>query len=460
MKYLLHKDYRLRGWKGDPFYLEYFPDRSLRRLSLAESGFLMKCDGKTEIEPGDWPKEPAWARENGVIVSCENGGKLLPEQEYHIYPNRFLHYLELSVTGRCNFNCKHCFNAPDANPRSVEPGFEQLLYLLDEMAACGVGRLRLNGGEPLVRADLLDLTAEIAARGIRLYEVISNGWFISPELLDALEAQGHRPKWYISFDGLGHHDWLRGVPGAEERVLKNIRLLCERGYYVHVHQCVWKDNLESVRPTALMLREIGASRMRVTTVEPSVRWMMLCPEQTVPLEEWQAWIPDFLDWWYENELNMDIDVWSYWVHNHGSKRAVIVPDLHSRNSSDNRPACAEALSRPFIDADGRLLPCIAASGLSASMEVEWGNVYRDSLRELYTESDFLDRLSLTCGQIKNDEPRCRDCRWRSICSAGCRVEAMVQGRGLTGVDQRVCRFFDNGCYERLRAIADKYGLDA
>ena len=129
------------------------------------------------------------------------------------------------------------------------------------MESCGVRRLRIDGGEPLVRGDLLGFTAGMAKRGIKLYEVITNGWYVTPGLLDALEAQGHRPRWYVSFDGVGHHDWLRGVKGAERRVLDNIRLLCERGYYVHVHQCVRRDSIESVRPTALMLRELGVSRL-------------------------------------------------------------------------------------------------------------------------------------------------------------------------------------------------------
>ena len=457
MKFLLQKDYRLRGWKGDPFYLEHFSDRSLRRLSLSEFGFLSRCDGDTEINPDDWPPMPAWAIETGVIVPCAEGGKLLPEQEYCLYPNRFLHYLELSVTGRCNYRCKHCFNAPDANPRFVEPSYERLIKLLDEMDECGVGRIRLVGGEPLVRSDILDFTAEMAARGIRLSEVITNGWFITPELLYTLEAQGHRPKWHVSFDGIGYHDWLRGVR-SEQKVLDNIKLLCDRGYYVLVHQCVWKDSLPSVRPTALRIRELGVSRMRVIPVEPSFRWMQTCPEQTVTAEEWQAWFPDFLDWWYENKLNMDVDVWSYWMHSRGADWAVIVPDLRSRHRSDSCPACAEALARPYIDADGRLLPCIGSSGAAAAMGVEWGNVYRNSLQELYTDSAFLDHLTLTCGQIKQNEPRCRDCRWKDRCSAGCRAEAMVQGNGITGIDERVCKFYKGGCYERLLALADKYGL--
>ena len=122
------------------------------------------------------------------------------------------------------------------------------------------------------------------------------------------------------------------------------------------------------------------------------------------------------------------------------------------------PACVEALTRSYIGADGRLLPCIGCSGTAAALGVEWGNVYRDSLQELYTKSAYLDQLSLTCGQIKQSEPRCGGCRWKDTCSAGCRAEAMVQGRGVTGIGERVCSFFEGSCFERLQAVAAKHGL--
>ena len=211
-------------------------------------------------------------------------------------PNRRLDYVELSVTGRCNLNCKHCFNAADCNPRTVEPTLDQLLALIERMAECGVCRLRLDDGEPLMRRDILTITGELARRDIALHELITNGTLVTPALLDGLEAQGHRPIWFVSFDGLGCHDWLRGVEGTEARVLKNIKLLCERGYFVHVHQCVWRDSLSSVKPTVLRMRDLGVSRYRVTPVEPSVRWRATAPTQSLSTETWQAFIPDFLDW--------------------------------------------------------------------------------------------------------------------------------------------------------------------
>lgn len=179
---------------------------------------------------------------------------------FYYYPNRKLRKMEISVTGRCNMSCKHCFNTKDAKPRSQEPTQEQLFGLIKTMDECGIAEIRINGGEPMVRKALLAITGELARRNIIIKEFLSNGYALTEEFLDAMEEQGHKDiQWFISFDGLGHHDWLRGVKGAEERVKKNIRMLRDRGYYVHLHQCVWKDSLESIRPTILWAQELGVA---------------------------------------------------------------------------------------------------------------------------------------------------------------------------------------------------------
>ena len=459
MKYILNRDYRLRGWKGEPFFLERFSQRRLTRLTPEEFLFFIKCDGATEIDPAIIPA-PEWAHREGVVSLCAGTRQLLPEQTYKLFANRRFHYVEVSITGRCNFRCKHCFNAADTRPRTVEPSLEQLKGLLAELDDCGVGRLRLVGGEPLAHPDFLAITEEAARRGIRIYDILTNGWYITPKLLDEMERQGHRPIWYVSFDGIGHHDWLRGIPNVEEHTLRAIQLLCERGYYVHVHQCVWRDSLESVRPTVKKLRELGVSRYRLTPVEPSLRWKETAPEQTIPTESWQKWIPPFLDWWYDQEFEMDLDIWGFWQHDHRTKDVLIVPDISLYADRQHRiPMCGDARSMPYIDADGRLLFCDGLSGGSIAYGIEWENVYETELKHLFTDSLFTERLlGCTCADLKAGNPECRECAWKDHCSMGCRAEALTQGNGIKGPDHRMCVFFRSGTYQELLAIAEKYGL--
>ena len=78
-----------------------------------------------------------------------------------------------------------------------------------------------------------------------------------------------------------------------------------------------------------------------------------------------------------------------------------------------------------------------------------------------TQSDFLADMTCTCAELKKQNPECLVCRWYDRCGTGCRAEALTQGlphrKSLTGIDRRMCLFFNGGCYDRLKAVAEKHG---
>lgn len=83
--------------------------------------------------------------------------------------------------------------------------------------------MNLTGGEPMVRRDFWELVDEIRRRNILIPTLYSNGLLITDAFLDELEKRGLRPNLQFSFDGVGYHDWMRGIPGAEKVVLDAIR---------------------------------------------------------------------------------------------------------------------------------------------------------------------------------------------------------------------------------------------
>ena len=200
------------------------------------------------------------------------------------------------------------------------------------------------------------------------------------------------------------------------------------------------------------------------SVEPLLHGMVAARELPdryphIPTEVWQAYIPDFLDWWYENHIDMDLDVWSYWSGRRDSNRVRILPDLFSRGEDDRARSCHESSNRFFIDADGRMVRCIALSGITAAYGIKCPNVYKgDDLQQVMTQSNFLDALTCTCGALKAALPDCQACRWRERCGMGCRAEAMAQCGSTAGIDHRMCAFYNDGCYVKLKAVAEKHEL--
>jgi cyclic pyranopterin phosphate synthase len=105
---------------------------------------------------------------------------------------RSVRYLRLSVTDRCNYGCLYC--RPEEGfsfrPRAELLTFEEMVRIVGVFAGLGVRRVRLTGGEPTVRAGIVDLVGHLAAvPGIAEVVMTSNGHLL-PGLAAPLAAAG------------------------------------------------------------------------------------------------------------------------------------------------------------------------------------------------------------------------------------------------------------------------------
>lgn len=145
--------------------------------------------------------------------------------------------LRISVTDRCNIRCFYCM--PNENvrfkPRAEILTFEEITRFVRMMVRLGVNKLRLTGGEPLVRAELPDLVAQLATLpGITDLALTTNGMLLA-EQAQALKAAGLQ-RLNISLDGLqeetfrriarreGLDQVLAGIFAAKEAGFERIRL--------------------------------------------------------------------------------------------------------------------------------------------------------------------------------------------------------------------------------------------
>ncbi|MBX9754983.1 MAG: radical SAM protein, partial [Pseudomonadaceae bacterium] len=78
---------------------------------------------------------------------------------------RRISYLRLSVTDRCDFRCTYCMSEDMVfAPRAQILSLEELYTVADAFIGLGVTRIRITGGEPLVRKNLLSLLGRLGAR--------------------------------------------------------------------------------------------------------------------------------------------------------------------------------------------------------------------------------------------------------------------------------------------------------
>ena len=117
--------------------------------------------------------------------------------------HRPLRNLRLSVTDRCNLRCEYCMPEEEYTwlPREDVLHFEEISALADVFLALGVDRLRLTGGEPLLRRDLPALVRMLAAKpGLADLALTTNGVLLA-EHAEALQAAGLR-RITVSLDTL------------------------------------------------------------------------------------------------------------------------------------------------------------------------------------------------------------------------------------------------------------------
>ena len=138
---------------------------------------------------------------------------------------RRIEYLRVSVTDKCNLRCVYCM-PPEGLPwlgRAEILSYEEIETVVREMAVLGLRRVRLTGGEPLVRRDLHTLAARLAAvPGIDDLALSTNAVLLE-EQAEALRAAGVM-RVNISLDSLQPErvDAIARRPGAHARIFAGI----------------------------------------------------------------------------------------------------------------------------------------------------------------------------------------------------------------------------------------------
>ena len=150
---------------------------------------------------------------------------------------RNITYLRLSVTELCNLRCRYCMPAEGICKKAHEEMLtqEEMIMAVRAAASLGVTKLRITGGEPLVKPNILELCRQAAAvPGIRELCLTTNGTLL-PKLAEPLRAAGVQ-RLNISLDTLDEAKYrhitrvgslqeaLRGIEAASAAGFEKIKI--------------------------------------------------------------------------------------------------------------------------------------------------------------------------------------------------------------------------------------------
>lgn len=151
---------------------------------------------------------------------------------------REITYLRVSITDRCNYRCTYCMpeQGVELKPHSDMLSYEQFIAIVREAAALGVRKVRITGGEPLIKRNVEFLVQEISSiPGIEETCMTTNGSLLTDEKAVALKRAG-LSRINISLDTLDaqkfsditrggkHEDALRGVDAALKAKLNPVKI--------------------------------------------------------------------------------------------------------------------------------------------------------------------------------------------------------------------------------------------
>jgi len=171
---------------------------------------------------------------------------------------RVINYLRLAVTDRCNLRCFYCM--PEEGIRYVHRkellSYEEMLRMVSLLAAMGISKVRITGGEPFVRKGMLQFLERLCSvEGIRKVNLTTNGTLTRDKILALKDMGIHSVN--LSLDSVDP-DRFQMITRRDEfaRVIESFHALLDARIPTKINAVVMEGkNIEDLIPMAELTRE-------------------------------------------------------------------------------------------------------------------------------------------------------------------------------------------------------------
>lgn len=472
MYFRLKQPWRLRGYENELLLLERAGTPGAPyKLTAPLYELLSQCDGET---PAKFTSVQHEALERyismGIVEKTEEMLPIAPEQAYRHIKNRRVPTAMWSITGRCNMRCVHCFMASGSETPIHEFSCSQAEALTAQLAQCGVKNIYLTGGEPLLHPDFERILQCIHQNGLDVTRLYTNGMLLNKKTLTSFEALGMRPEIVLSFDGLGTHDWMRGVKGAQAAAERAIELAVKSGNEVRAAVNVNSQTRDGLIETSRFLYGLGVRSIFFVRTGESPRWSST-NSKTISMDDFCRMAVELTGaLLYENRHGLALKFFGGITLAPSATRVNtdIAYKVYAGEAAAESAWCQKVACTLFIASDGRVLPCDAFEGasLASGTFFEDNNVFTRPLCDILTDSEYSRALALRACDVIASNAQCANCAWREKCHGGaCRVCAILSGAQKTGqydisgdmrgISPISCTMFKGGYYDEILSLLDK-----
>lgn len=225
-----------------------------------------------------------------AAASSSPSTSVAPDTRLRDSHGRVIHDLRVSITDRCNYKCVYC-RTGEHGAQYPELGIEEYLRLIRLFVGLGIEKVRLTGGEPLLRHGLLDLIRELARLRTLHGEPLDLALTTNGHLLDSLAAplrEAGLNRITVSMDAVDAPTFERitRIPGSFQKVLSGIRAARDAGLTPLKINCVLLRGFNDgeIEGFARFAREENVV-VRFIEFMPLEEGRLWSPEIVVPLKE-------------------------------------------------------------------------------------------------------------------------------------------------------------------------------
>jgi cyclic pyranopterin phosphate synthase len=198
---------------------------------------------------------------------------------------RVIHDLRVSITDRCNYKCVYC-RTGEEGAQYPELGIEEYLRLIGLFVGLGITKVRLTGGEPLLRRGLVELIQELARLRTLTGELLELALTTNGHLLDSLAAPlkaAGLNRVTVSMDAVDApvFERITRVPGSFQAVLGGVRAARAAG-------------LTPLKINCVLLRGFNDSQIEGFARFAREESVVVRFIEFMPLEEGRLWSPEIV----------------------------------------------------------------------------------------------------------------------------------------------------------------------
>lgn len=350
----------------------------------------------------------------------------------------------LNLTDCCNLKCRHCWLSPETINMSFQDGEKRLTFtrgvtlsqmedVITQAIPLGLQLIKLTGGEPFLRSDIIDFIELFHYNGLNVH-IETNGTLIDESTAKKLKQYKVR-QISVSLDSADSkiHDSFRGLKGAFSMSVKGIKHLVKYNLNTQIIMSLYRDNLAKIEDMVYFAGNLGVQSLKINPVMPIGRaHKMVKMNSTLSVEE--------------------LIETSHLVRNHFQSKTKL-PIYFSlpiafqpvtKIMKKKNPECA-ILNILGIVENGDISFC----GIQkVENDLVMGNIDRDRLDAIWKTHPLLKSIRDSLpGRM---EGICGMCFFKKICLGTCRASAYHMEKNLTAPYWFCQEAFEKGLFPETR----------